>query len=154
MQRVEAPQERHRVLAAMYGVVQKVEQQKGHQEAEPLSSDRPSRQSNAKGRFKLRSEGLRRCEGEAGEDEIEEPHADVAEPPPQRRELPSPPRPAQLRERNKKEASDSDEENYQRCLLARSNTPSLPTRARADVQVPANVLEHLLHAFNFGAGID
>jgi len=118
MQCVEAPQERHRMLTAMHGIVHKIKQQKGRDKAQPLLADRPSGQTHAKYRLELRPEGVRWREGESSEDEIEEPDADIAEPPPQRRELTPAPRPAQLRERHEEEAADSDDERYQPCLLA------------------------------------
>jgi hypothetical protein len=131
MQRVQSPQERHRVLTAMHGVIQKVEQQKGHDKAQPLLADRPSGQSHAKYRLELRPEGVRWRKGESGEDEIKEPDADIAEPTPQRRELTPASRLAQLGERHEKEAADSDDERYQRCLLARTNTASCRARLAA-----------------------
>ena len=129
MQRVEAPQERHRVLTAMRGVIQKVEQQKGRDKARPLIADRPGRAKSRQDGLELRPESVRRREDEGGEDDIEEPDADIAEPPPQRRKLPPPSRPAQLRERDEKEAADSDDESYQRRLLARSNAASCRAHA-------------------------
>jgi hypothetical protein len=93
---VEAPQERHCVLAAMHGVIQKIEQQKGRHIAQPSIGNRPSGQSQAKSSLELRPEGVRRREGEGGEDDIQKPNTDIAEPPPQRRKLPLPSRPAEF----------------------------------------------------------
>ena len=90
MQRVKAPQKRQRVLAAMYEVTQKVEQQEGCNEAGPSLRDGPGGQSDAQRSLELRSEGVRRRKDEGGKDQIKDPDPEIAEPPPQRRELPLP----------------------------------------------------------------
>src|SRR5882724_7979451 len=96
MQCVEAPQERHRMLTAMYGVDQKIEQQESCQNAQPLIGDWPGGQTHAKYRLEFRPEGVPRREREGGKHDIEHPDAEIAEPPPQCRELPLPPRPAEF----------------------------------------------------------
>src|SRR5258706_16389189 len=96
MQRVKTPEPRHRVLTAMRGVMQEIEQQKSHHKAQPLLGQWPRGQSHVKCGFKLQPECIRRSESEAGEDDVEEPDAEVAEPPTQRRKFPLPSRPPEF----------------------------------------------------------
>jgi hypothetical protein len=56
--------------------------------------DRPSKQTHAKYCLELRPKRVRRREGEGSENDVEEPDADIAEPPTQRRKLSLPSRPA------------------------------------------------------------
>ena len=84
------------VLTAMHGVVQKIEQQESRHKARPSIGNRPSGQGQAKSCLELLPEGVRWREGECGEDDIEEPNTDIAEPPPQRRKLPPPSRTAEF----------------------------------------------------------
>jgi hypothetical protein len=118
MQRVEAPQERHGVLTAMHGILQQVEQQESRHKARPLISDWPGGQSHAKCRLKLRLEGVPRRESEAGEDNIQEPDAEIAEPPLQRRKLATPPWPAEFPQGGGEQAAKEHNEG-QRYLLTR-----------------------------------
>src|SRR5439155_10100923 len=106
MQRVKAPEPRHRVLTAMRGVMQEIEQQKSHHKAQPLLGQGPRGQSHAKCAFKLRSECIQRSESEAGEDDVEEPDAKVAEPPTQRREFPLPPRLTEFPQGDREQAAN------------------------------------------------
>ena len=121
------------MLAAMHGVLQQVEQQEGRRKAQPQIGDRPGRQSHAECGLELRPEGVRRREGKGGEDDIEEPDADIAEPPPQRRKLPPPPRPAEFYQGDGEQAADNDAESYQRRLplpvVALNPTPLRRRRA-------------------------
>jgi hypothetical protein len=80
----------------MHGVVHKIEQQKGRHKARPSIGNGPRGQSHAKCCLELRPEGVRRREGEGGENDIQKPNTDIAEPPPQRRKLPLPSRPAEF----------------------------------------------------------
>jgi hypothetical protein len=95
MQRVKAPQKRHRVLAAMHEITQKVEQQKGCNKAAP-SSDGPGGQSDAQRSLELRPEDVCRRKDKGSKNQIKDPDPDIAEPPPQRWELAPPSRPAKL----------------------------------------------------------
>ena len=70
MQRVVSPQKRYRMLTAMYRVHQKIEEQKSRDKTHPLIGDRPGRQGDAEGGLELRPKGVRRREGEAGEDRL------------------------------------------------------------------------------------
>src|ERR1700730_4531329 len=92
MQCVETPEKRHRVLTAMYGVVQKIEQQKGRPKAQPGVGNRPGGQGYAECCCKLWPKGVRRREDEGGEDNPDKPEPDIAEPAPQGRKLSPPPR--------------------------------------------------------------
>jgi hypothetical protein len=80
------------MLTAMRGVMQEIEQQKRHDKAHPPVCDRPGGQSNAESCFELGPECIRRSKSETGEDNIEEPNAEITEPPLQRRKFPLPPR--------------------------------------------------------------
>jgi len=84
------------MLAAMHEISEKIEQQKGCNKAGPSLGDGPGGQRDAQCSLELRPEGVRRRKGEGGENNIQEPDADVPEPPPQRRKLPLPSRPAEL----------------------------------------------------------
>ena len=80
--------------------------------AEPVSGnpslrDGPGGQSDAQRSLELRSEGVRRRKDEGGKDQIKDPDPEIAEPPPQRRELPLPPRPAKF------PGPDKDQAAYQ-----------------------------------------
>jgi hypothetical protein len=96
MQRVKAPQKRHRVLAAMHEITQKVEQQEGRNKAGPSFGDGPRGQSDVQLSLELRPKGVRRPKDEGGKDQIKDPEPEIAEPPPQRPELAPPSRPAEL----------------------------------------------------------
>jgi hypothetical protein len=117
VQRVKAPEKRHRMLTAMHGVLEKIEQQEGRNKAQPLVGDRPGGQSHTESCPKLRPKGVRRREGEGDKDNIEEPDAEIAEPPPQRRELPLPSRSAEFPNRDGEQTAN-DYDKGQMHLLA------------------------------------
>ena len=96
MQRVQPPQKRYRVLAAMHRVLQQVEQQEPSDKPHRRIANRPGGEGQAKSRLELGSEDRRRGEDKRRQHDIQEPDADVAEAPAQRRELPLPPRPAEF----------------------------------------------------------
>src|SRR5438477_10607285 len=90
MQRMKPPEDRHSVLASVHQVMQKVQEQKSRYQAEPHISYRPRGQSHADCGLKLRPKGVRRGERKRGEDNIEEPDANIAEPSPHRRKITPP----------------------------------------------------------------
>jgi len=118
MQCVKAPQQRHRVLTAVHRVLQKIEQQEACDKAQPLVGDRPRRQRDAKSCLELEAESLRLRKGEAGEDDAEEPNAQIAEPPPQSGKLALPSRPEQFPSSDKNQATEDDSRGQRRLLLS------------------------------------
>ena len=96
MQRVNAPQKRHRVLTAVQEITQKVEQEEACDETRPSVGDGPGGESDAQRSLELRPEGVGRRKDEGGKDQIKDPDPEITEPPPQRRELPLPSRPAEF----------------------------------------------------------
>lgn len=111
------------MLAAMQGIVQKIEQQEGYDKARPLIGDWPGREGQSEGRLQLRPKAVRRREDEGGEDGIEEPDADIAEPPPQRRKLSLPARPTEFPQGDGKQAANEHDGGQGRLPVA-SNTAS------------------------------
>ena len=105
MQRVKAPQKRYRVLAAMHEITQKVEQQEGCNKARPALGDGPGGQSDPQHSLELRPEGVCRRKDEGGKDQIKDPDPEIAEPPPERRKLSPPPRPAEFPSRDNDQAA-------------------------------------------------
>jgi hypothetical protein len=96
MKRVKTPQKRHCVLAAMHEITQKIEQQERCDKAPPSIGDRPGGQSDAERSLELRPKSIRRRKDEGSKDQIKDPDPEIAKPPPQRRELTPPSRPAEL----------------------------------------------------------
>ena len=127
MQRVKAPQKRHRVLAAMHEITQKVEQQKTCHKTQRRIGDRPGRETHPCHRFQLMAEPHWWFEYKSGENQIEDPEPDIPQPPPQGGELPPPPRPAEFPKRDDEQAAQQDDEGQER-LLARSSTASCRAR--------------------------
>src|SRR6266851_1596906 len=113
MQGVEAPQERHRVLTAMHGIAQQIEQQKSRHTARPLIAHYPGGESDAKCSLELRPKRVRRRKREGGEDDIEEPDPEIAEAPPPRRKLPLPPRSAEFPPRYQEQTAEYNGEAQQ-----------------------------------------
>src|SRR5260370_14028329 len=110
MQRVKAPQKRHRVLAAMHEITQKVEQQKTRHQTQPGIGDRPRREADAQDRFEPRAKLRCRLKSKTGENQIEDPEPDIPQPPSQGRELSRPSRPAEFPPRyHEQTAEDNDE---------------------------------------------
>src|SRR5438105_10016665 len=107
MQRVKAPQKRHRMLAAVHEITQKIEQQEDRHKAAP-SGDGPRGQSDAQRSLDLWPEGVRRPKEEAGKDQIKDPDPEIAEPPPQRGEFPLPPRPTKFPQRDGKKTTEDE----------------------------------------------
>jgi hypothetical protein len=91
----------------MHEITQKVKQQEGCNKAGPSLGDGPGGQSDAQLSLELRPEGVRRRKDKGSKDQIEDPDPEIAEPPPQRRELAPPPRPAEFPGR------DDDQAAYQ-----------------------------------------
>lgn len=96
------------MLAAMHGVLQKIEQQEGRHKAYPLVSNWPRWQSHAKRGLELRPEDPRRREGKGGDDDIEEPDPNIAEAPAQCRKFAATARPAQFSQRDDNQAAEND----------------------------------------------
>jgi hypothetical protein len=101
----------------MHGVLEKIEQQEGRHKAQPLIGDRPGGQGHTEGCFELRPKGVRRREGEGGEDYIEEPDAEIAKPPPYRRKLTPPSRPAEFPNRDGEQATNNYDEGQLHLLI-------------------------------------
>ena len=105
---VKPPQKRHRVLTAMHGVDQKIEQQEARQKARPLIGDRPRGQTHTEGDFELPPEDVGWREDEGGNQDIKKPDADIAKPPPERRKFPLSPRLAEFPQSDSKQAAEDD----------------------------------------------
>src|SRR5262249_41641807 len=104
---VKAPQEGHRVLPAVHGIIQKIEQQERRNKARPsVFGNRPRWQSQAQRRLNLRPDGMRLCEDERAEYDVEDPDAEIAEAPLQRRKSPLPSRSAELPPSDQEQTSE------------------------------------------------
>ena len=80
----------------MHEITQKVEQQEAGDKAGQSAGDGPGGESDPQCCLELRSKGVRRRKDEGGKDQIKDPDPEITESPPQRRELPPPPRPAEF----------------------------------------------------------
>src|SRR5262249_49155583 len=107
MQRVNAPQKRHRVLTAMHEITQKVEQEEACHQTRPSVGERPGGEGDPQRCLKLWPEGVGWRKDEGGKDQIKDPDPQITEPPPERRELPPPSRPAEF------PGPDNDQTAYQ-----------------------------------------
>jgi hypothetical protein len=109
VQRVKAPEERHRMLAPVHEVTHQVEEQEPRPEAQTGVGYRPRWKGAARHHLELRAKGFSRRENNACEKEVDEPETDIPEPAPQGRKFPPPPRPAQLPERDGKQAAKNND---------------------------------------------
>jgi hypothetical protein len=116
VQGVKAPEQRHRMLTAMHEIMHQVEKQKTQQEANPDIGNRPRWKMHIENGLDLRSGSLRRLEQKRDEEQVDDPKADVRQPPPQGGKFPPSPRPAIFPScDNKQTAGDYDRD--QRYLL-------------------------------------
>ena len=91
----------------MHEITQKVEQQEACYKAGQSAGDGPGGESDPQRCLELRPENVRRRKDEGSKDQIKDPDPEIAEPPPQRRKLSPPSRPAEF------PGPDKDQSAYQ-----------------------------------------
>src|SRR5207245_6997076 len=107
-----APEERHRMLAPVHGVSQKVEQKEGRDKAQRGVGDRPGGQPDAPSCFELQSDGGIRRGEEGGDEQVDDPEPDIADSSPKRGKLPPPPRPTELPQGNPEQAAQDHNKGH------------------------------------------